>query len=103
MASKVRRVFIPILSTSLLATAGCVVRTQTSSNVVNISETDFGKINSFKKGTACLNNVLGFINWGDYLVTSAVAAGKLRRVRFVESEFRSYFVFTKNCTIVYGE
>ena len=83
--------------------SGCVSRTQTGANVVNVTDTDFSKIKTYKRGEACLKNILGFFYWDDYLLTSAVKTGGIKRVRFVESEVRSWIVFTKMCTIVYGE
>lgn len=88
----------------LVALSGCSLKATRYSQTIDASKTDFSKIASMKKGTACAQTVLIPISKDDSLA-SAIKDGGITKVKHVEKEYfgNPAAGFGKNCTIVYGE
>lgn len=63
-----------------------------------------------RKGEACVSNFLYLITVGDASISKAKAEGNLTKIHNIERKKRGFgfwiilpFIYTKSCTIVYGE
>jgi hypothetical protein len=93
-----------VLLCFLVFLSGCSLKATRYSQTIDASKTDFSKIASMKKGTACAQTFLIPISKDDSLA-SAIKDGGITVVKHVEKEYygNTKLAFGKNCTIVYGE
>lgn len=56
-----------------------------------------------KAGKACIDNLFGFIAFGDASIDAAKKAGKIKQVAYYETQFvRAAGYYSRFCTHVYG-
>lgn len=48
-----------------------------ASNTLDVSKTDFSKLEELKQGEACVNNLFFLFYWGDNNLSEAAADGKI--------------------------
>jgi len=86
-----------------LSFAGCTAISTPVLNQVNLSESDFSKVDSMKRGEDCSSYVLFFGPFGSQSLRTAVRNGKISHVKAVDEEVSTYVVYSKSCIIAYGE
>lgn len=76
-------------------------------NTVDITQTDFSKIQDFKKASSCSYLVLGFIPWPwaektpDTLFEAIEQSG-IKKVVFMDKTFDYHFTYARSCINAYG-
>ena len=93
-----------VLCCFMLVLSGCSLKATRYSQTVDASQTDFSKIGTMKKGSACFQSFIFPIS-KDNSLASAIRDGDITVVKHVEKEYFGNVAvgFGKNCTIVYGE
>jgi hypothetical protein len=88
---------LPLLISCASATS------HSAQNIISLENTDLKKIKNYKRGEACLSSFFG-VTWGGNLLTSAAENAGISKAKFIETEIKSlFFIYNKNCTIIYGE
>ena len=84
--------------------SGCTVKYSPLINSVELSQTDFSNVKSFKKGEGCRTLLFGALPvGGSSSVIRAIERGNIAHVKAVDYRVKNYFIFTQNCVTVYGE
>jgi len=93
-----------LISVSFLA-SGCSTKVTRYQQSIDGNAMDFSKVDTMKKGKACLGTrVFDFVIGGNNNSASAAAKnGDISIIKHVEQEFIISPFGSKNCTIVYGE
>ncbi len=90
-----------LITISLFVVSGCSTKVTKYQQTIDGNAMDFSKIDTMKKGKACLSG------WGnsDNSASAAAKNGNISVIKHVEKEwiFSPVWIGTKDCTIVYGE
>ncbi|MDH5545284.1 MAG: TRL-like family protein [Gammaproteobacteria bacterium] len=83
--------------------SGCSTQMTRYTQTVDISSTDFSKLDGMKKGEACISRAFIMVSYDNTIETAAKKAG-ITKVMHVEKKYGNPFSpFFQNCTIVYGK
>lgn len=89
---------------AVVLTSGCIYRQTPASNLNYLPTVDFSRIDEMKKGIACETDLFGFLSLeGSQSVVDAAKQGGLSKVLLVDRDTTWYILWTKTCTVVYGE
>lgn len=72
-------------------------------NTSDLQAVDFTKVSQMKRGESCATTLLSLFTEGSALITDAAKVGGIKKVQLVEYKASSNPLFSKQCTIVFGE
>ncbi len=89
---------------SLAGLTGCMSKQSPLLNVVDLTQTDFSDVASFKKGESCQTLLFGALPiGGSSSAISAIEKGGIQFVKAIDYRLKSWVVVQQNCVTVYGE
>jgi hypothetical protein len=89
---------------ALLSLTGCMSKQSPLLNIVDMTQTDFSNVASFKKGESCQTLLFGALPiGGSSSAISAIEKGDIQFVKAIDYRLKSWIIVTQNCVTVYGE
>lgn len=82
--------------------SSCTTIITNVSNTSNVNEVEIKKINSYKKGETCALLILSLGPFGNSSVIETAIQANIDKIVFVDTKTINYFVYRKNCLVVYG-
>ena len=87
----------------LALASGCSTQMTRYTQTIDISGTDFSKLDKMKKGEACITRAFIMVSY-DNTIETAAKKGGITKVMHVEKKMGNpVSPFFQNCTIVYGK
>jgi len=92
-----------VLVISLLGLGGCasVTSTPAANTITELNEVDFDQ--EMKRGESCARGFLFFGPFGNATVESAMSAGDIEDLKYVDNSQSKVIGVTSFCTIAYGD